>query len=318
MIIVTGAAGFIGSNIIQGLNQKGCSDIIAVDNLTNGHQYVNLAACQYLDYLDSDDFLSKISRNQKFHEPVKAIIHQGACSTTTEWNGRYMMKNNYEYTKQLFHYCLDRRIKLIYASSGAVYGGSNKFSEKELNQKPLNVYGYSKWQFDNYMLRFLPKSHSQVVGLRYFNVYGPHEQHKGSMASVAFHFMNQLQESNEVRLFEGSHGYGDGEHQRDFVFVADVVKVVLWFLDQPHISGIYNVGTGHARPFNDIAKILIKLNGRGQIRYIPFPEKLKQAYQAFTEADIEVLRQAGYQEAFTTLEEGLSQYYNWYQKFSFK
>lgn len=318
MIVVTGAAGFIGCNIIQGLNREGMTNIIAVDNLTNGRQYVNLAVTDYVDYLDSEDFLRRIVEDSSFYKPITAIIHQGACSVTTEWNGRYMMNNNYEYTKQLFHYCLRHNIQFIYASSGAVYGDKKQFLESDRLQRPLNVYGYSKWQFDCYQSRYLSSLKSsvtsQVVGLRYFNVYGPYENHKASMASVAFHFMNQLHSDNEVRLFAGSHGYEDGGHLRDFVFVDDIVAVNVWFLKNPKISGIYNVGTGQARSFNEVAKTLIGLHGSGSIRYIPFPEQLKTAYQAYTQADMSALRAAGYTQPFTALETGLSHYYAWYRQ----
>jgi len=309
MIIVTGGAGFIGSNIIKGLNQLGRTDILVVDDLTDGKKYRNLGSSQILDYADYEDFMNRIIANQTFDKKIEAIFHQGACSVTTEWNGRYMMRNNYDYSKHLFHYCVGRKIPFIYASSAAVYGGNAKFSESSSHQFPLNVYGYSKWLFDQYVLSCLPSVDSQVVGLRYFNVYGPHEQHKGPMASVAFHFMNQLRDTGLVRLFEGCDGYGNGEQLRDFIFVNDVVKINLSFLYDLKVSGIFNVGTGHARSFNDLAKILIQLHGSGEIQYIPFPEKLKAAYQSFTQADITVLRKAGYSDKFSSLEEGLHRYY---------
>lgn len=312
MIVVTGAAGFIGSNIIKGLNAKGITNILAVGDLTDGHKFRNLASCEYRDYMDFEDFIERIDMDVPFVEPIEAVFHEGACSDTTEWDGRYMMANNYEYTKVLFHYCLAHEIQFLYASSAAVYGGSQVFKETDMDQMPLNVYGYSKWKFDQYMLPYLKDAKSQIVGFRYFNVYGPQEQHKGRMASVAFHFMNQLFDKGVVRLFEGSHGYGNGEHQRDFVSVDDVVKVNLWFLQNSDKSGVFNVGTGAARPFNDIAKNLIQLHGKGEIEYITFPEDLKKAYQAFTQADISSLRSAGYQEEFDSLEQGLKKYYEWY------
>ena len=312
MIVVTGAAGFIGSNIIRGLNAAGINDILAVGDLTDGHKFHNLTRCQYRDYMDFEDFLLTIKNDINFEDSIEAIFHEGACSDTTEWNGRYMMKNNYEYTKILFHYCLDNNIQFLYASSAAVYGGSQAFRETDTDQAPLNVYGYSKWKFDQYVLPYLSEAESQVVGFRYFNVYGPQEQHKGRMASVAFHFMNQLFDNNIVRLFEGSHGYADGEQRRDFVCVDDIVKVNLWFLRHPEKSGIFNIGTGGARSFNDIAKTLIQYHGNGKIEYIPFPEDLKKAYQAFTEANIDALRIAGYNAEFDSLEAGLKKYYQWY------
>jgi ADP-L-glycero-D-manno-heptose 6-epimerase len=313
MIIVTGAAGFIGSHLIKGLNAAGYDRVLAVDDLTDGHKFQNLAAVSCMDYQDCEDFLAKIQAGSPFSEDIEAIFHQGACSTTTEWNGRYMMRNNYEYSKHLLHYCLSAKIPFIYASSAAVYGAATVFDDTASVQTPLNVYGYSKWQFDRYMLRLLPKAGSLVAGLRYFNVYGPHEQHKGSMASVAFHFMNQLNAGDEVKLFAGDDQYGDGEQRRDFIFVDDVVKVNLWLFEQsgrtPPIQGVFNVGTGQARTFNDLARTLIRLKGHGRVRYVPFPDHLKGAYQPFTQADLRSLRRIGYDLPFTSLEEGLARYY---------
>lgn len=316
MIVVTGAAGFIGSNIIKGLNAAGYDNILAVDELTDGHKFKNLAAVHYMDYQDCEDFLEKIKEKSAFSEKIEAIFHQGACSTTTEWNGRYMMRNNYDYSKQLLHYCLEGKIPFIYASSAAVYGASTVFDDRATQQLPINVYGYSKWQFDCYMRSLLAQMQSPVIGMRYFNVYGPHEQHKGTMASVAFHFMNQLNASGEVKLFVGMEGYADGEQLRDFVFVDDIVKVNLWFFEKakklPDLRGIFNVGTGQACTFNAVAKTLIRLKGKGKICYVPFPEHLKGVYQSYTQADISSLRQIGYHEPFTALEEGLERYYRYY------
>lgn len=312
MIVVTGAAGFIGCNIIKGLNELGHTDIIAVDDLTDGHKFVNLAAVEYRDYIDYEDFLEMIKSDQPFEQPIKAIFHQGACSATTEWDGRYMMHNNYDYSKHLLHYCLDHKIQFLYASSAATYGADTEFDDTALKQTPLNVYGYSKWKFDQYVLQHIEKAESQIVGFRYFNVYGPHEQHKSGMASVAFHLMNQLKESGEVKLFEGSGGYADGEQLRDFIYVGDVVTANLWFWEHTKLSGIFNLGTGKARTFKAIAENLIQLHGSGRLKYIPFPEHLKGAYQSYTQANIKKLREAGYNLDFTSLEEGLQQYYNWY------
>jgi len=311
MFIVTGGAGFIGSNIVKGLNKKGFNDILVVDDLTDGKKYRNLVECDIADYQDYQDFLQNITNDRQFPRPIRAIFHAGACSVTTEWNGRYMMQINYDYSKHLLHYCHHRKISFIYASSAAVYGGGTNFVESSKHEIPLNVYGYSKWLFDQYVLRMAPQLNSQVVGLRYFNVFGPHENHKGSMASVAFHFMNQLRDSGNVKLFVGTEGYADGEQLRDFVFVDDVVNVNLWMMENPHISGIYNVGTGKARTFNAIAKTLIQAHGAGKIEYIPFPAHLKGAYQNFTEANITKLRQAGYVAPFHELEEALNKYYQW-------
>ncbi|OGT45795.1 MAG: ADP-glyceromanno-heptose 6-epimerase [Gammaproteobacteria bacterium RIFCSPHIGHO2_12_FULL_38_11] len=312
MIVVTGAAGFIGSNIIKGLNAIGITDILAVDDLTDGKKYRNLAVVQFRDYMDYQVFLKKIIKEDAFDADLAAIFHQGACSDTTEWNGEYMMKNNYDYAKAVLHYCLRKRISFIYASSAAVYGGKTVFSDRDSHQLPLNIYGYSKWQFDQYVQPFLKSAQSQIAGFRYFNVYGPHENHKGKMASVAFHLMNQLESNGIVKLFSSYGGYGDGAHERDFVFIDDVVKMNLWFYQHPEKSGIFNCGTGEARPFNDIANALIQLNGSGKCEYIPFPDSLKGAYQCFTRADLTALRAMGYHDAFTPLEKGLESYFQWF------
>ncbi len=310
MIIVTGGAGFIGSNIVEALNARGREDILVVDDLSDGVKFKNLADLRIRDYLDKDDFLERVGAGEDFGG-VEAIFHEGACSATTEWDGRYMMHNNYEYSKVLLHYCLERGAAYLYASSASVYGGGRVFRESLEHEEPLNVYGYSKFQFDQYVRHILPQAKSQVVGFRYFNVYGPREQHKGSMASVAFHFNNQIHESGKVRLFEGSDGYGDGEQRRDFIHVSDAVAVNLWFLDHPDKSGIFNVGTGRSQTFNDVARAVIAWHGRGEIEYIPFPEHLKGRYQSFTEADISALRAAGYDAPFKTVEEGVAEYMAW-------
>jgi len=314
MIIVTGGAGFIGSNLVLGLNQRGYDDIIVVDDLTNGVKYKNLVDCQIADYLDKKDFLQKIQQGFFPAEKIKAIFHQGACSTTTEWNGQYMMENNYEYTKNLFHYCQAHKIPLIYASSAAVYGSDDNFKEKIEYEGPLNVYGYSKFQFDQYLRKQESKLTSQVVGLRYFNVYGPHEEHKGSMASVAFHLNNQMHDTGHVRLFEGCDGYGNGMQQRDFVYVQDVVDINLWFLDNPQVSGIYNTGTGRSQTFKDVANAVLDYHQKGTLEYIPFPEHLKGCYQSFTEANLENLRAAGCEHTFKSVEEGVRLYMEWLNK----
>ncbi len=310
MIIVTGGAGFIGSNLVLGLNARGYDDILVVDHLTNGVKYKNLVDCRIADYLDRSTFLERLKQGAFRAETIEAIFHQGACSTTTEWDGRYMMDNNYEYSKGLFHYCQQHKIPFIYASSAAVYGADNHFKEELAYEGPLNVYGYSKFQFDQY-LRRQTQSTAQVVGLRYFNVYGPREAHKGSMASVAFHLNNQIQAADELRLFEGCDGYGHGEQRRDFVYVGDVVDVNLWFLDNPQASGIYNCGTGRSQTFNDVANAVIKYHQRGHIQYIPFPEHLKGCYQSFTEANLDHLRNAGCLHPFKTVEQGVQLYMEW-------
>jgi len=314
MLVVTGAAGFIGSNLVKGLNEKGRQDILAVDDLSDGKKFVNLVDCDIQDYMDFEDFFDVIVEQGEFSEKVDAIFHLGACSTTTEWDGRYMMSNNYEFSKRLLEYCQKFQIPFIYASSAAVYGGGEVFKEKKEHEAPLNVYGYSKFLFDQIVRRILPNQRSQIVGLRYFNVYGPREQHKGSMASVAFHFNNQLKESGQVKLFEGCDGYGNGEQRRDFVYVGDAVAVNLWFLDNPDRSGIFNVGTGRSQTFNDVADGVLSWHGKGKIEYIPFPDHLKGAYQSFTQADIAGLREVGYSNEFKTVAEGVKEYLDYLEK----
>ena len=311
MIIVTGAAGFIGSNIVEKLNAQGITDILAVDDLTDGHKFKNLVGLKIADYWDKDFFLQQLLEN-KLPNNIRAIFHEGACSVTTEWNGKFMMQNNYEFSKQLLQYAMRNHIQFIYASSAAVYGGGNIFKEERAYESPLNVYGYSKWQFDEYVRHFLPTAQSQIVGLRYFNVYGPRESHKGTMASVAYHHYQQIHQNGVVKLFEGCDGYGNGEQRRDFVFVDDVVSVNLFFLDHPELSGIFNCGTGASEPFNHIAKAVIKHNNnQGKIEYIPFPEHLKGHYQSFTQADISALRAVGYDRPFATVSEGVAAYCQW-------
>jgi len=307
MIIVTGGAGFIGSNLVKALNDKGIADVLVVDDLTDGIKFRNLVDCQVIDYLDKDDFLQMVKQERSFTENIEAIFHQGACSSTTEWDGRYMMENNYAYSKALLHYCLKLKIPFIYASSAAVYGIGENFKETKENEAPVNVYGYSKYLFDEYVRRFVTEPESLVVGLRYFNVYGPREQHKGSMASVAWHLNQQIQETGKMKLFEGSGGYADGDQRRDFIHVDDVVKVNLWMLENG-TCGIVNVGTGASRPFNDVAKAIISWHGKGEINYIEFPEHLKGNYQSYTEADIHSLRKMGYEDDFLSVEEGVKQY----------
>jgi ADP-L-glycero-D-manno-heptose 6-epimerase len=303
-IIVTGGAGFIGSNIVKALNERGETNIVIVDDLTDGTKFKNIVDLKFADYLDKDDLMAQIKNFPK----IRAIFHEGACSSTTEWNGQFMMKNNYEYTKNLFHYTQQHHIQFIYASSAAVYGNNTTCKIDLAYEAPLNVYGYSKLLFDNYVRRAASKTTNQVVGLRYFNVYGPREQHKGSMASVAFHCHNQILKEGKVKLFEGSGGYGNGEQRRDFIYVKDIAKVNLWFMDHPEISGIYNVGTGRSQPFNDVAKAVLAKHGASEIEYIPFPEHLKGRYQHFTEADISGLRTAGYQDDFADVATGVKDY----------
>ncbi|MDO8932266.1 MAG: ADP-glyceromanno-heptose 6-epimerase [Rhodocyclaceae bacterium] len=320
--VVTGAAGFIGANIVKALNERGIKDIIAVDNLKKADKFRNLVDCEIADYLDKHDFLQLVEEGY-FDNAIDAIFHEGACSDTMETDGHYMMANNYRYSQTLLDFCLDHEIPFLYASSASVYGGGSVFKEERSFEGPLNVYGYSKFLFDQIVRRRLPDANSQVVGFRYFNVYGPREQHKGRMASVAFHHFNQYRESGKVKLFEGCDGYGNGEQSRDFVFIDDVVKVNLHFLDHPDSSGIFNLGTGRAQPFNDVATSTVNacraLEGKpalsladmvsqGIVEYVSFPEALKGKYQSYTRADISALRAAGYRDEFATVEQGAAQY----------
>jgi ADP-L-glycero-D-manno-heptose 6-epimerase len=311
MIVVTGGAGFIGSNLVKALNGLGRADILVVDDLTDGTKFANLADCDIADYVDYTAFPDILSYGPENLQKPEVIFHQGACSTTTEWNGRFMMEVNYEYSKNLLAHCGERGIPFIYASSASVYGGGKVFSEERRHEKPLNLYGYSKFLFDQYVRARLPRLRSQVAGVRYFNVYGPREQHKGGMASVAFHFNRQLKETGRMRLFKGSDGYGDGEQRRDFIYVDDAVKVNLWLWKNPTVSGVFNVGTGRSQTFNDVARAVQRHYGRGEIEYIAFPENLQGRYQSFTEADMSRLRAAGYTEPFKTVEEGVALYLQW-------
>lgn len=310
MIIITGGAGFIGSNLVKGLNDAGFSELLVVDDLTDGTKFRNLADCRIADYVDKDRFIAEVSTSG-LDANARAVFHLGACSTTTEWDGRYMLDNNYEYSKRLLRACVQRHIPFIYASSASVYGMGPGFAEDPLNEKPLNVYAYSKFLFDHYVRQRLSTSRSQIVGLRYFNVYGPREQHKGKMASVAYHLNTQLMGQGKVRLFAGCDGYSDGEQRRDFVYVGDTVAVKLWLLENPRVSGIFNVGSGRAQSFNDVARAVIQWHRRGEIEYIPFPEDLVGRYQSYTQADIGALREAGYKGEFLTVEQGVRRYLDW-------
>lgn len=321
-IAVTGAAGFIGSNLVKALNARGDYEVLAVDDLTQGDKFVNLADCDIADYIDREAFLRGLGEGT-FDGALAAISHQGACSDTTETNGRYMMQNNYQYSRELLEYCTDEEIPYIFASSAAVYGAGPEFREDRACEAPLNVYGYSKFLFDQYVRRNWDQRTAQVVGLRYFNVYGEREQHKARMASVAFHFFNQYRASGRVRLFEGSGGYADGGQRRDFVSVEDAVAVNLFFIDHPGKSGIFNVGTGVAQSFNEVAVATVNacrrhageaalsladMQSQGVIEYIPFPAELRGKYQSYTQADVGALRESGYDAPFLTVEQGVARY----------
>ncbi len=323
-IVVTGAAGMIGSNLVHGLNALGIDDVIAVDDLSDGPKYRNLLGAQISDYFDKSEFYARFAKRE--FGQVDAVLHQGACSDTMEHDGRYMLDNNYRCSKDLLDACQAQGTRLLYASSAATYGGSAAFREEPEHERPLNVYGYSKLLFDNVVRRMLPAATSQVVGFRYFNVYGPREQHKARMASVAFHHFNQFRETSQVKLFGEYGGHAPGQQSRDFVFVGDVVAVNLWFLQHPDQSGIFNLGTGRAQPFNDVAVATVNaaraLKGEpaltlealvqgGQVAYIPFPDALVGKYQSFTEADLTRLRATGCDHAFADVATGVRAYVGW-------
>jgi ADP-L-glycero-D-manno-heptose 6-epimerase len=310
MFIITGGAGLIGSNLVKALNSLGINDILVVDNLKNGIKFKNLSDSDIVDYMDRLDFIERVRSGLDFGK-VDAVIHEGACSSTTEWDGEFVMKNNFEYSKTLLHWCQKLGVPFIYASSASVYGMGPIFREERQYEKPLNMYAFSKFQFDQYVRHYQDALTSQVVGLRYFNVYGPREGHKGSMASVAFHFHNQLLRGENIRLFEGTDGYANGEQLRDFVYVEDAVNVKLWLLNNPTICGIFNIGTGRAQSFNDVAQAVMKYHKRGKIEYVPFPDHLKGRYQSYTQADISRLRSMGYVDDFKTVEQGVLDYLTW-------
>ncbi len=311
LLVVTGGAGFIGSNLVKALNARGRADVVVADELGDGRKLLNLADCLLQDVLDRDDFLQRFESSQAFDAPVQAVFHQGACANTREWDGRVVMEANYAYSRRLLDVCLARRIPLIYASSASVYGSGPLFREERACEAPLNPYAYSKLLFDQRVRRLLPEARSQVVGLRYFNVYGPREQHKGEMASVAYKLHRELEAAGRVRLFEGSEGYAPGEQRRDFVWVGDTVALNLWFLDHPGSSGVFNAGTGRAQTFNDVARAVIAWHGRGEIEYVPFPPGLRDAYQSYTQADLSALREAGYAGQFLSVEQGVPRYLDW-------
>ncbi len=309
MIIVTGGAGFIGSNIVKELNRRGRTDILIVDDLKDGQNYKNLRGLEFIDYQHKDDFLQSIEDDDFDGSDIDAVFHEGACSDTMEYDVNYMMKVNYEYSKSVLHFCLQHRIPFLYASSASTYGsGKHGFREGDECEDALNPYAFSKLAFDRYVRQVLPEAHSQIVGLKYFNVYGPQEHHKGKMASIFYQLYNQIKETGKVRLFKGIDGYGDGEQRRDFVYVKDVVKVNLWFWENHGPSGIYNCGTGHAHTYNEVGQAVIDALGEGHIEYREFPEILRGKYQNFTEADKTNLMDAGYNEGFHEMKEAVKEY----------
>jgi len=322
-IVVTGAAGFIGANLVKALNGNGETEILAVDNLAHADKFHNLVDCEIAEYFDKRELLELVRRRALPKPDV--VFHQGACSDTMQTDGRYMMENNYRYSLELLRWCQAERVPYLYASSAAVYGMGPVFEESRQHERPLNVYGYSKFVFDQVVRRELARATAPVIGLRYFNVYGPREAHKGRMASVAFHQFNQFRADGKVKLFEGSHRYANGAQCRDFIHVDDVVRVNLFFMQRP-TSGVYNVGTGRAQEFNDVALAVVNTlrAGRnepalglaqaariGAIEYVAFPDALRGKYQAFTQADITRLRAAGFDAPMMTVEQGTAAYMRW-------
>ena len=303
MIIITGGAGFIGSNLLAALNAKGVTDISVVDR--KGDNFSNLSNLRFSDFIQPADFARALER-RTLTRRIDAIFHQGACADTTCTDGHYMIENNFTFSKLILDFALANRVPLVYASSAAVYGGSREFMEVPKNERPLNLYGLSKLAFDNHVRVLAAKSAGTLVGLRYFNVYGPRESHKGKMASMVYQLYRQLKEGGRARLFESTDGYADGEQRRDFVFVEDVVRVNLVLAEGPARRGIFNVGTGQARSFNDVARTIIAKLGAGEIEYLRIPEQLASRYQSFTQADLSTLRAAGYGDQFTSLEDGIA------------
>lgn len=311
MIIVTGAAGFIGSHIIKGLNRMGRHDILAVDNLKQSEKFLNLIEASFDDYMDCNDFLAEIKNNASWLNGVETIFHQGGFVDRFEHDGRVIMKNNYDYSKVLFHLCVDKKVPFIYASSSSVYGRNDQFTETNVEQ-PIHIVGYSKWLFDRYVQRVLPKVDSQVVGLRYFDVYGEREQHKGYMASVVHHFCQQLVEGKSLSLYSSPH-FAPGQQKRDFVHIDDVVNVNLWFWQNNDKSGVFNCGTGEAKTFVDVADRLIELNGGGETEEVALPLCLEDDYRVYTQANITRLREVGFHDTFTSLRDGLEKVFRWHK-----
>ncbi len=310
MIVITGGAGFIGSNLASDLNKD--FELLIVDELDKQtSKFNNISQIKYLDCIDKASFLNLLTNDEKkYAESIEMIYHLGACSKTTEKDRSYIMETNLEYSKKILHFCANNSIPLIYASSASVYGEGKVFKEDPDNESSLNYYAESKLLFDNYFRDHMAKIKSQVSGLRYFNVYGPRESHKQGMFSVMYSFFHQLKECNLIKLFKGSHGYDDGEQRRDFIHVEDTIKVKKWLM-QNNISGIFNVGTGKSRSFNDVAKNVISVMKKGNIEYVDFPDGLKEQYQAYTQANLDNLIKSGYNRGFMSLEEGVEKYVRW-------
>jgi ADP-L-glycero-D-manno-heptose 6-epimerase len=311
VIVITGGAGFIGSNLARRLCHDGSRDAWIVDDLADARKFRNLVGLPIAEYTDRDAFLELLNHGDAALDSVEAIVHQGACTSTTESDGRHVLRYNYEYTREIIDFCVVRSIPLVYASSAAVYGASSACRESPEFERPLNVYGFSKLLIDNYVRRLHRTRSAPVIGLRYFNVYGPGEAHKGAMSSIVLQLHDQIARTGVAALFGASHGVGNGEQRRDFVHVDDVVSVVTWALEHPNVTGIYNVGTGQAWSYNEVAEAVIQAAGAGRIAYLPFPRDLAEAYQSFTQADIARLRAAGYEGRFRRVDEGVTQYVGW-------
>lgn len=306
MIILTGGAGFIGSNLLKRLNELDEEDILIVDNLKKSDKYRNLVGARFKDYIGKSEFLDVIAANKL--DGVTAIFHQGACTDTLEYDGDYMMRNNFDYSKSLLHYALEKRLPFVYASSAATYGHAEVATEEPKNEYPLNIYGYSKLVFDQYVRGLMPHISSTVVGLRYFNVYGTGEAHKGKMSSMVYQFYQQVMATGVARLFGGIGPYGPGEQTRDHVYVKDLVEINLFFWQRDPVQAIVNAGTGRNRSWNEVAQAIIKTVGQGKIEYFDFPENLKDKYQFNTRADLTQLRALGYDKPFYDLEAGVPDY----------
>lgn len=309
MIIVTGGAGFIGSCVVRSLNEAGRSDIVIVDNISETDKWMNMRNKKYIKYVHKLRFLEELPT----YENVEAIVHMGAQSSTTERDFDYLWENNFEYTKALWNYCAEKHISFIYASSAATYGdGSLGFNDRMDIDKllPLNGYGYSKQLFDLWVKHQAKSFPAQYCGLKFFNVYGPNEYFKGSMASMVFHGFNQIKETGKVKLFKSCNpNYADGGQLRDFVYVKDICKVIMWLLVNKHVSGLFNVGTGRAQSFAELAEATFHaLDLEPNIEYIDMPEKLRGKYQYYTKAEMSKLYDAGYPYHFADVENGVRDY----------